>query len=101
MHISGNGKADHLARLIFGVQDVDGAGGKSPPISREPAKDQVQISERAKELQRMLAMVEQPDPARLERINRIRQEMENGTYDVSGRKVGDALIKYVLTDAVL
>lgn len=101
MHISGNGKADHLARLLFGVQDLDGLGGKSQTAPREPAKDQVQISERAKELQRMLAMAEQPDPARLERINRIRQEMENGTYDVSGRKVGDALIKYVLTDAVL
>ncbi|MCP9463261.1 MAG: flagellar biosynthesis anti-sigma factor FlgM [Nitrospira sp.] len=101
MHISGNGKADHLARLLFGVQDVDGLGGKSQTVSREPATDQVQISERAKELQRMLAMVEQPDPARLERINRIRQEIENGTYDVSGRKVGDALIKYVLTDTIL
>jgi negative regulator of flagellin synthesis FlgM len=101
MHISGNGKADHLARLLFGVQDVDGVEGKSQTVSRDLGKDQVHISERAKELQRMLAMVEQPDPARLERINRIRQEIENGTYDVSGRKVGDALIKYVLTDAVL
>lgn len=101
MHISGNGKADHLARLLFGVQNLDGSGGTSQTVSREPETDQVHISERAKELQRMLAMAEQPDPARLERINRIREAIENGTYDVSGRKVADALIKYVLTDAVL
>ncbi|MCS6896887.1 MAG: flagellar biosynthesis anti-sigma factor FlgM [Nitrospira sp.] len=101
MHISGNGKADHLARLLLGVHDLEGAGAKSQPVSREVAKDQVHISERAKELQRMLAMVEQPDPARMERINQIKQELESGTYDVSGRKVADALIRHVLTDAVI
>ncbi|MCP9446204.1 MAG: flagellar biosynthesis anti-sigma factor FlgM [Nitrospira sp.] len=101
MHISGNGKADHLARLLLGVQGLDGSGAKSQPVSREVAGDQVHISERAKELQRILALIEQPDPARMERINRIKQEIDNGTYDVSGRKVGDALIRHVLTDAVV
>ncbi len=101
MHISGNGKADHLARLLLGVQDLDGSGAKSQPVSREAAGDQVHISERAKELQRMLALIDQPDPARMERINRIKQEIDNGTYDVSGRTVGDALIRHVLTDAVV
>lgn len=101
MHISGNGKADHLARLLLGVQDLDGSAAKSQPVSREVAGDQVHISERAKELQRMLALTDQPDPARMERIHRIKQEIDNGTYDVSGRTVGDALIRHVLTDAVV
>lgn len=101
MHVSGNGKADHLARLLLGVQDLDGSGAKSQPASREIARDQVHISERAKELQRVLALADQPDPARIERINQIKQEIDNGTYDVSGRKVGDALIRHVLTDAVV
>ncbi|MCP9439197.1 MAG: flagellar biosynthesis anti-sigma factor FlgM [Nitrospira sp.] len=101
MHISGNGKTDHLAKLLLGVQDLDGSGVKSQPVSREVVRDQVHISERAKELQRILTLTEQPDPARVERINRIKQEIDNGIYDVSGRKVGDALIRHVLTDAIV
>ena len=101
MQISGHGKADHLAKLLLGVQDVDVVGAKSSPAQKEAGKDQVHISEQAKELQRIQALAHEPDLARSERLDRIRQAIENGTYDVSGRKVGDALITQVLTDAVL
>jgi negative regulator of flagellin synthesis FlgM len=101
MQISGHGKADHLARLLLGVQDAGAAGAKSAPSRKEPPKDNVHISEQAKELQRIQALTQEPDQARTERLERIRQAIDSGTYDVSGRKVGDALIKQVLTDAVL
>jgi negative regulator of flagellin synthesis FlgM len=101
MQISGHGKADHLARLLLGVQDADVVGAKPSPSRKEAGKDQVHISEQAKELQRIQTLAHEPDQARIERLDRIRQAIESGTYDVSGRKVGDALIKQVLTDAVL
>jgi negative regulator of flagellin synthesis FlgM len=34
-------------------------------------------------------------------MERLRRALDSGTYDVSGRAVGDALIKQVLTDAIL
>jgi negative regulator of flagellin synthesis FlgM len=101
MQISGHGKADHLARLLLGVQDTDATGAKVSSLSQEARKDQVHISERAKELQRIQVLASEPDQARSERVERIRQAIDSGTYDVSGRKVGDALIKHVLTDSVL
>ncbi len=101
MQISGHGKADHLAKLLLGVQDTDGPGAKQPASRKEAGKDQVHISEQAKELQRIQALAHEPDPARSERVGRIKQAIDSGTYDVSGRKVGDAIIKQVLTDAVL
>ncbi|MBH0186906.1 MAG: flagellar biosynthesis anti-sigma factor FlgM [Nitrospira sp.] len=101
MQISGHGKADHLAKLLLGVQDADVVGAKSSPSRKEAEKDQVHISQQAKELQRIQALAHEPDQARSERLEQIRQAIENGTYDVSGRKVGDALITQVLTDAVL
>jgi negative regulator of flagellin synthesis FlgM len=52
-------------------------------------------------MRRILALTRESDQARIEHIDRIKQVMEGETYDVSGRKVGDALIKEVLTDAVL
>lgn len=101
MQISGHGKTDHLARLLLGVQDAEATAAKSSSPPQRAEKDQVHISEQAQELRRILALTQDPDPARGERIDRIKQDLESGTYDVSGRKVGDALIKHVLTDAVI
>ncbi len=101
MQISGQGNIDHLAKLLLGVQQT---GSRSSPQSHAHSaagKDEVQISTRAKELQRIQALANEPDQARAERVERIRQSIDSGTYDVNGRKVGDAVIKQVLTDAVL
>jgi negative regulator of flagellin synthesis FlgM len=101
MQISGHGKADHLAKLLLGVQETESAGAKQGAARKETGKDEVRISEQAKELQRIQALAGEPDQARAERVERIRQAIDGGTYDVSGRKVGDAILKQALTDAVL
>ena len=100
MQISGHGKADHLAKLLLGVQEPCSSSCKQTS-PKTGGKDQVQISDQAKELQRIQSLASEPDPERSGRIDRIRQAIDSGTYDVSGRKVGDAIIKQALTDAVL
>ena len=101
MQISGHGKADHLAKLLLGVQDAESTGARQAPSRKVAGNDQVHISERAQELRRIQALALEPDQARVAHLDRIKQALDNGTYDVSGRKVGDALIKQVLTDALL
>lgn len=100
MEISGHGRAQELAALLLGTQDIDRSATK-PSGGPASQQDQVQISDNAKELQRIASLVDLSDDARAERIAGIRQALDAGTYDVSGRKVGDALIRHVLTDAVL
>lgn len=100
MQISGHGKADHLAKLLLGVQEPCATNCK-PSSAQKGGKDRVLISEQAKELQRIQTLANEPDPARAERVNRIRQSIESGTYNVSGRTVGDAMIKQALTESVL
>jgi negative regulator of flagellin synthesis FlgM len=100
MEISGSGRAQELATLLLGVQEADRPAAKPAP-SPNPRQDQVDISEHAKEIQRIKGLVAVPDAARAEQIERIRQAIDAGTYDVSGRTVADALIRQVLTDAVL
>lgn len=100
MEISGHGRAQELASLLLGTQDIDQPAAK-PAASSAAQQDQVQISDYAKELQRITSLVDVPDDARAKQIAGIRQALDAGTYDVSGRKVGDALIRQVLTDAVL
>lgn len=101
MEISGHGRADQLAKVLLGVQPAAGPSPVRSAASKESGKDQVHISAQAKELQRIRALGQEPDHEREARVDRIKQAMDTGTYDVSGRKVGDAVIRQVLTDAVL
>jgi len=100
MQISGHGKSDHLAKILLGVQGTDGVNAKSS-IPQSGGQDRVQISDRAKELQRIKTLADQPDVVREERIEQISRSIEAGTYTVSGKIVADALIRQTLTDAVL
>ena len=100
MQISGHGKPDYLAKLLLGVQGTDGVSAK-PQTQQDGRQDRVQISERAKEIQRIKALADQPDAAREARIERISRSVDADTYNVSGRKVADAIIRQTLTDAVL
>lgn len=101
MEISGRGRADQLAKILLGVQPANGPTSARSATQKEAGKDQVHISDQAKELQRIRALGQEPDHEREARVDRIRQSLDTGTYNVSGRMVGDAVIRHVLTDAVL
>jgi flagellar biosynthesis anti-sigma factor FlgM len=100
MQISGHGKPDYLAKILLGIQGTNTVSSKSK-TQQDGRQDQVQISDRAKEIQRIKSLADQPDAAREERIERINRSVEAGTYAVSGKQVADALIRQTLTDAVL
>ncbi|SPP65181.1 flagellar biosynthesis anti-sigma factor FlgM [Nitrospira lenta] len=101
MQISGSGRSDQLAKILLGTQETKGPSPQPQSSQKEAGNDRVQISDQAKELQRIRALGQTPDQERAARVEQIKNALEHGTYDVSGRKVGDALIKQVLTDAVL
>jgi negative regulator of flagellin synthesis FlgM len=101
MQISGHGKVDHLAKVLLGVHEAESSGARQATARTQAGKDEVQISTQAKELQRIRELANQPDLERAERVESIRRSLESGTYDVSGRAVGDALVRQVLTDAIL
>jgi negative regulator of flagellin synthesis FlgM len=100
MQISGHGKPDYLAKILLGIQGADGVSAK-PLAPQDGHQDRVQISDRAKEIQRIKALADQPDAVREERIAQISRSIDTGTYTVSGKHVADAVIRQTLTDAVL
>jgi len=100
MHISGHGKPDHLAKLLLGIQGAEVVSAKQRP-QQDGRQDRVQISDRAKEIQRIRSLADQPDVAREEQIERISRAVDAGTYSVSGKQVADAMIRQTLIDAIL
>lgn len=99
MQASGHGKPDPPAKILLWFQGTNGVRPK--PQYNNGRQDRVQISGRVKEIQRIKALVHQPEAEREERIERISRSVDAGTYRVSGKKVADALIRQTLIDEVL
>lgn len=100
MQISGHGRADQLATLLLGTQEGAPVGSNRRTAS-DGRQDRVQISQQAKEIQRIKGLADQPDAAREARIEQISRSVDAGTYNVTGRKVADAIIRHALSDAAL
>ncbi len=63
-------------------------------------KDEVDVSSRAKMLNRIAAAVDIVPDIRVERVANIKQAIDADTYDITGEDVADALIRDRLSDAV-
>jgi negative regulator of flagellin synthesis FlgM len=100
MQISGHGRAHELANLLLGVQETE-RPSQSKAKATDSQQDQVDISDYAKEMARIKALALQSDPARYDRVEKIRQAIDGGTYTITGRTAADALIRHALTEAVL
>lgn len=101
MEISHNGRSADLAKILLGVHETERTQGKKTASQDAGTQDRVQISDQAKELQRLRAAADQPNAERDARVDHLRQSVEGGTYTVDGKKVADAMIRSVLTDSVL
>jgi negative regulator of flagellin synthesis FlgM len=101
MEISPNGRSTDLAHILLGVQDTERTQSKKTAAQHAVSQDRVQISEQAKELQRLRAAAEEPHAEREAKVDHIRRSVEGGTYRVDGQQVADAIIRNVLTDEVL
>ena len=101
MEIGRNNRAD-LAKLLLGAHGVERSQSRQPSLSGGSGQqDRVQISDHAKELQRVKALLDRPDVARQARVDHIRRSVEAGTYTMDGKKVADSMIRQVLTDSIL
>ena len=101
MEISQHGRPVDLARILLGVHDTDRTQSKKTTVQPGETHDRVQISDRAKELQRLKAAADRPDGQRDAQVDHIRRSVESGTYRVDGKQVAEAIIRTVLTDSVL
>ena len=100
MEISGHRRFQELANFLLGVHESDRTSIRSGADS-EDSRDQVEISQSAKEIQRVKKLVEQSDNDRSQHVEQIRKAIATGTYNISEEAVADAMLRHILTDAVL
>ncbi|GKS59188.1 hypothetical protein YTPLAS18_27150 [Nitrospira sp.] len=101
MEISRHGRIDDLGKLLLGVQAPDRSPQRHTVNPQTPSGDRVEISDAAKELQRGRELAQADDGARSEKVARLKEAVDNGTYTVTGRTVADKLLRHTLIESVL
>ncbi len=100
MEISRHGRIDDLGKLLLGVQPAD-RGTTRKVAAGEPGQDRVEISAAAKELQRVRELSHAGDTERAQKVQQLKESIEQGTYTIKGQVVADRLIRHTLIEGVL
>ncbi len=66
---------------------------KMNQMNKYGEKDSVQISATAKDFQAVLAEVKKSDEIRTDKVEELKKQMKEGTYDVSNKEVADKIIE--------
>jgi negative regulator of flagellin synthesis FlgM len=73
-------------------------GGQAPVSGGAPAADQVSVSDTARDLAKLRSAVGDPDAVREEKIAKLREAVENGSYHPDVRETAKKLLRELLGD---
>jgi negative regulator of flagellin synthesis FlgM len=96
MKISGNdpGVRDAYVRRIYQHQKKDAAS--KPGVKSVEKADTVKISDEARELQETQKVMENIPDVRVEKVAKIKNQIEKGTYDIKSGNIAAKMIKDTL-----
>jgi negative regulator of flagellin synthesis FlgM len=76
------------------VSSVRGSGGKGTSAS-----EQVNLSSKARDIQRAAEVVRSTPDIRTDRVNKIKKEIENGTYKPDSDVIAEKILKDIITES--
>lgn len=84
------------------LQKPDKTKGKAEERTEEAlSKDQVTVSDRAKEIGRLQVEVSKTPDIRTDRVNDVKNAINAGTYNVKGEAVAGKLVKEAIIDSLI
>ncbi len=93
--INGNKNAGSVLFLATRSHHSNGNNGK---VVSKRDQDDVQISDRTEEFLHIRRLVDAQPDVRLERVNRLAKAIDEGTYNVKGEQIAEAIIEKHLID---
>ena len=99
---------NHIVSLEAYVQKVNSGkkvgeqGEKQKSLNDvRTGEEKVQLSTRAKDIQRIKKIINTVPDIRTEKVNQLKRSIEDGTYNVKGEKVAEKMIRESLLDEIL
>lgn len=74
----------------------DVGGSKSAEVKSDVSGDVVEISSTAKEVTRLRELVQTMPEERVEKVEQIRQMVQNGTYKIEPEKIAEKMIQHAI-----
>ncbi len=94
-----NQKAQMVTSYMNNVQNTQNNQGPKPEKADVPAgTDRVELSSNSRILQQVNKAVKAEDPQRAEHVKMIKEQVQNGTYDVDPEKVAQGMLKDLIKD---
>ena len=90
---------DHLAQSANAKAPKQGTVGQKD--SQQQMTDQVELSGRKNEIDQLKQQVKAAPATRQDKINAIKQSIDNGTYNVKGEDVARSILKNQVLDEAL
>lgn len=87
------------------VQDRGKVGGKQAPaksdggVSSTSGTEQIAISSKAKDIQKATEAVSTAPDIRIEKVDRIKSEIESGSYRVSSEQLAEKVLENIITES--
>lgn len=80
----------HKASEIYAASSVKKVSAKDPQVSK---KDKLSISDTAKYFQLAFKAAKNSPDIRIEKVEKIKEQIESGTYNVSAEEVAKKMLK--------
>lgn len=82
------------SRVVDGVRSTGRQAGSEDirADSKEPKGDRVEISDRSREVQQVRQLLDLTPDTRADKVQAVKQSIENNLYNVRGEQVADRLI---------
>ncbi len=61
--------------------------------SQTPQRDRVELSSGSRLLQKVNSAMRAEEPGRAEKVNMLKEQIQNGTYEVKPEKIADSMLK--------
>ena len=75
-------------------KNADGSSG----TNASSEGDNITLSDKAKDISRLTSQLKSAPDVRQERVNELKQQISDGTYNVSGKKVAEKIINLAVDD---
>ena len=102
MKITDNNSSLNIRNYVSNIQD----GGKTDGLAKEGSsqtvkEDKVVLSPKAKEVQEATKLIKELPDIREEKVAKLKEEIEQGTYRIDGKKIAFKMLKESILDELL
>jgi len=93
MKISGENQFVKANAYVNNVRDKEKAESSSGQTTQVSTEDSVVLSPKAKEIQQARKLLEEVPDIREEKVARLKEQIENGTYEIDAKKIAAKMIR--------